>query len=47
LQSDQQPDGGWALTWKPPSQAATLAYRGIVTVAALQVLSAYGRLTIT
>jgi hypothetical protein len=47
LQSDQQPDGGWGLTWTPPSQAATLAYRGIVTVSALQVLHAYGRLTIS
>jgi hypothetical protein len=45
LQSDQQPDGGWALTWQPPSQAATLAYRGMFTVWALQVLSAYGRIT--
>jgi hypothetical protein len=44
LQADQQPDGGWALTWKPPSQAAALAYRGLVTVLALQVLKAYGRL---
>jgi hypothetical protein len=46
LASDQQPDGGWALTWEPPSQAATLAYRGMVTVHALQVLAAYGRLTV-
>jgi hypothetical protein len=46
LQSDQQADGGWALTWNPPSQAATLAYRGMVTVSALQVLSAYGRISL-
>jgi hypothetical protein len=46
LQADQQPDGGWALTWQPPSQAATLAYRGMVTVLALQVLRAYGRLDV-
>ena len=43
LQADQQPDGGWALTWQPPSQAATLAYRGIQTLHALRVLTAYGR----
>ena len=45
LASDQQDDGGWALTWQPPSQAATLAYRGMVTVHALQVLTAYGRIS--
>jgi len=44
LEADQQPDGGWALTWEPPSQAATLAYRGIETLRALKVLTAYGRI---
>jgi hypothetical protein len=46
LAADQEPDGGWALTWEPPSRAATLAYRGMVTLHALQVLAAYGRLTV-
>lgn len=45
LEADQQPDGGWALTWEPPSRAATLAYRAIETVRALRVLTAYGRIT--
>jgi hypothetical protein len=45
LEADQQSDGGWALTWEPPSRAATLAYRGIVTLWALKVLTAYGRIT--
>jgi hypothetical protein len=45
LIADQQPDGGWALTWEPPGAAATLEYRGIVTVGALRTLKAYGRLT--
>jgi hypothetical protein len=45
LAADQQADGGWALTWRPPSQAATLAYRAMETLRALQVLTAYGRLT--
>ena len=45
LERDQQDDGGWALTWEPPGQAATLAYRGIVTLWALRVLRAYGRIT--
>jgi hypothetical protein len=46
LASDQQPDGGWPLTWEPPSQTATLAYRGIETLRALRVLAAYGRITV-
>ena len=44
LVQDQQPDGGWVLTWEPPSAAATLEYRGVVTVRALRTLQAYGRL---
>ncbi|ADB35780.1 hypothetical protein Kfla_6789 [Kribbella flavida DSM 17836] len=44
LVADQQSDGGWAITWEPPSAAATLEYRGIVTVDALRTLQAYGRL---
>ncbi|MFC0628935.1 hypothetical protein [Kribbella deserti] len=41
LERDQQPDGGWALTWQPPGQAATLEYRGVMTLKALEVLRAY------
>jgi len=44
LVADQQPDGGWAITWEPPSTAATLEYRGRVTVGALRTLKAYNRL---
>ncbi|GAA1592581.1 hypothetical protein GCM10009742_44170 [Kribbella karoonensis] len=44
LIADQQSDGGWALTWEPPGPAATLEYRGIVTVGALRTLKAYNRL---
>jgi hypothetical protein len=43
LASDQQEDGGWAITWEPPSRAATLAYRAMETLRALRVLKAYGR----
>jgi hypothetical protein len=43
LERDQQPDGGWALTWEPPSAASTLEYRAILTLWALRVLSAHGR----
>jgi hypothetical protein len=44
LTRDQQPDGGWAITWEPPGPASTLAYRGIVTLGALRTLKAYNRL---
>jgi len=44
LQRDQQPDGGWPITWEPPSEAARLEWRGIVTLSALRTLVSYGRL---
>jgi hypothetical protein len=47
LVADQQADGGWAITWEPPSKAATLEYRGILTVHALLTLKAYDRLPIS
>ena len=43
LVADQQPDGGWTITWEPPGVAATLEWRGIQTLRALRVLTAYGR----
>jgi hypothetical protein len=44
LQSSQQADGGWAITWEPPSEASRLDWRGIVTLDALRTLHSYGRL---
>jgi hypothetical protein len=44
LARDQQADGGWAITWEPPGVAATLEWRGMMTLWALRVLRAYGRL---
>ncbi|MEV0848014.1 hypothetical protein AB0J21_19420 [Streptomyces sp. NPDC049954] len=44
LLRDQREDGGWALTWEPPSPSATYDYRGAETLRALRVLRAYGRL---
>jgi hypothetical protein len=44
LTRDQQPDGGWAITWEPPGVAATLEWRGIETLRAVRTLRAYGRL---
>jgi hypothetical protein len=45
LQKDQQADGGWPITWEPPSQAAVAEWRGVVTLGALRTLTSYGRLT--
>jgi hypothetical protein len=44
LVRDQQPDGGWAITWEPPGLASTVEWRGIETLRALRTLRAYGRL---
>ena len=44
LVRDQQPDGGWPITWEAPGVASTLEWRGIETLRALRTLRAYGRL---
>jgi hypothetical protein len=44
LQESQEADGGWPITWEPPSEAAKLEWRGIVTLQALRTLVSYGRL---
>jgi hypothetical protein len=44
LEQSQEPDGGWPITWEPPSQAAKLEWRGVVTLEALRTLVAYGRI---
>ena len=41
---DQEADGGWGITWKPPGTASALEWRGIETLRALRTLDAYGRL---
>jgi hypothetical protein len=43
LEAKQEDDGGWEITWEPPSEAARLEWRGILTVTNLRVLRAYGR----
>ncbi|BCJ55434.1 hypothetical protein Asp14428_69090 [Actinoplanes sp. NBRC 14428] len=43
LAADQQPDGGWPITWEPPGVAARQEWRGIVTLQALRTLRSYGR----
>jgi hypothetical protein len=44
LQSRQQPDGGWPIAWEPPSNLARCEWRAHVTLSALTILRAYGRL---
>ncbi|MGO9559421.1 MAG: hypothetical protein ACLPQS_04670 [Acidimicrobiales bacterium] len=41
---DQQADGGWPISWEPPSELAALEWRGIETLRALRTLTSYGRL---
>jgi hypothetical protein len=45
LERSQQADGGWTVSWEPPSEASALEWRGIVTLDALRTLTSYGRLT--
>ena len=45
LLRNQQPGGGWPITWEPPSEAATLEWRGVVTLQALRTLTSYGRVS--
>jgi hypothetical protein len=44
LAAKQQDDGGWEISWEPPSEASRLEWRGILTLKNLRVLHAYGRL---
>lgn len=44
LAAAQQDDGGWPISWEPPSEAAVLEWRGIVTLQALRTLTSYRRL---
>jgi len=43
LAGNQQPDGGWQITWEPPGAVSALEWRGIETLRALRTLRAYGR----
>ena len=44
LERDQQPDGGWPITWVPAGEGAVYEWRAWVTIDALRVLRAAGRL---
>jgi hypothetical protein len=43
LEARQQDDGGWPITWEPPSAAAVSEWRGVWTLRSLEILHAYGR----
>jgi hypothetical protein len=44
LAAKQEEDGGWPITWEPPSAAAVREWRGVWTVKTLTRLDDYGRL---
>jgi hypothetical protein len=43
LEARREPDGGWSFAWARWAPAATLEWRGVVTLHALRVLRANGR----
>jgi hypothetical protein len=45
LAAEQQDDGGWPLSWEPPTEASRLEWRGIETLRSLRTLVAYGRVS--
>ncbi|HVB53289.1 MAG TPA: hypothetical protein VNF24_03730 [Candidatus Acidoferrales bacterium] len=45
LPATQEADGGWLISWEPPSESATLEWRGMETLRALHTLTAFGRLS--
>jgi hypothetical protein len=44
LARSQLDDGGWPISWEPPSEAAVCEWRGMVTLKALRTLTSYARL---
>ena len=42
LAAQQQPDGGWPISWPPISPGVELEWRGWRTILALLTLRAYG-----
>lgn len=44
LAARQQADGGFTISWQPPSPLAELEWRAVVTIGALTTLRAYGRI---
>ena len=46
LAAGQQDDGGWRFDWPAWSPGAEVEWRGVVTIHALRVLAANGRLEV-
>lgn len=44
LAARQEPDGGWSPNWRAWNTATTVEWRGALTILALWILQAYGRL---
>ena len=44
LEAGQQADGGWLVEWQPASPGAAFEWRGTVTLRAIALLQAHGRL---
>jgi hypothetical protein len=44
LEGGQQDDGGWTFDWLAWSPGQTVEWRGALTLRALQVLAAHGRI---
>jgi hypothetical protein len=42
----QLDDGGWPISWEPPSAAAVCEWRGMVTLKALRTLTSYGKIAV-
>ncbi|GAA4607154.1 hypothetical protein BJY16_006182 [Actinoplanes octamycinicus] len=40
----REPDGGWPITWDPPSAASRLEWRGMVTLQAVRTLRSYRKI---
>jgi hypothetical protein len=43
LESEQREHGGWSITWSVWTPAIAIEWSGLVTIAALKILRAYGR----
>jgi hypothetical protein len=44
LEAKQQDDGGWPISWEPPSPAAVNEWRAFITLKWLDTLDRYGRI---
>jgi hypothetical protein len=44
LESQQMDNGGWPITWRVWTPAIEIEWSGLMTIAALKTLAAYGRL---